>query len=89
MISAKEQFLNFATSVKTAATAGVTTASAGVGTWFDVIPDDIGKLASLVGICLTVVLLVFHIKRGLLDIKKANLEIELLKKQTNKDRQSP
>jgi hypothetical protein len=78
MTGAKEQFLNFATSVKTAATAGVTTASAGVGTWFDVIPDDIGKLASLVGLCLTAVLLVFHIKKGLLDIRKANLEIKLL-----------
>lgn len=78
MTGAREQFVNFVTSVKTAATAGLTTTSAGVGTWFDVIPDDIGKLASLVGICLTAVLLVFHIKKGLLDIRKANLEIKLL-----------
>jgi hypothetical protein len=36
--------------------AGATTGS-GVGTWLDVIPDDIGKLATLVGIGLSLVLM--------------------------------
>jgi hypothetical protein len=78
-VSAKEQLMQYATSVKAAAITGTATTGAGVSTWFDVIPDDIGKLASLIGICLTAVLIVFHIRKGMLDIKKTQLEIELIK----------
>ncbi len=79
-MSIKEQLAQHVTSVKTAVVAGGATTGTGLSTWFDVIPDDIGKFASLIGICLTGVLIVFHVRKGLLDIKKSQLEIEILKK---------
>ncbi len=79
-MSVQDQLVQHATSVKAAAIAGGATTGTGLSTWFDVIPDDIGKFASLIGICLTSVLIVFHVRKGLLDIKKSHLEIEILKK---------
>lgn len=80
-MSVQDQLVQHATSVKAAAIAGGATTGTGLSTWFDVIPDDIGKFASLIGICLTSVLIVFHVRKGLLDIKKSQLEIEILKKR--------
>lgn len=62
---------------KVAVTAAVTTISSGIGMIFDLIPDDIGKLATLVGIVLSSVLIRNHIIKG-------RLEVELLKEQLKK-----
>lgn len=58
------------------------TATAGTSTWMDWIPSDIGKLVSLVGLVLTVVLIRLHwqsLKNKELENVKLKLEIENLK----------
>jgi len=83
-VSVKEQLTNAATNLKVGAVTGAGTVSAGAGTWFDVIPDDIGKLASLVGICLSSFLIYVHalkVRQGTLDITKTKIEIEMMKAQ--------
>jgi hypothetical protein len=81
-VSIKEQAMQYATNMKVGVVTGAGTVSAGAGTWFDVIPDDIGKLASLVGILLSSLLIFFHvqkIRKSALEISKTRLEIEILK----------
>jgi hypothetical protein len=64
-------------------TAGATTAT-GAGTFLDVIPDDIGKLASCFGIVLSIVLIYTHIRKGAAEFNKIRLETEELKKRMSK-----
>jgi len=59
-----------------AAVSGGTTAT-GISTWFEYIPADIGKLATLIGIVLSIVLIYVHLKKG-------RLERALLKEQLRK-----
>ena len=65
----------FLTDAKTAAAVSATTISTGLGTIFDYIPDNIGKLATLVGICLSLVLIRVHLQR----LKKEKEEYEKAK----------
>lgn len=59
-----------------ASSAGVTTGS-GIGTWLNYIPDDIGKLATLVGIVLSLVL----IATWSMTFRKTRLEIEIMQRK--------
>lgn len=63
------------------ATAGAT-ASAGMGTFLEWIPGDIGKLATVVGIALSTILIINHYRRGKvigLEQEKLKLEIKRLR----------
>lgn len=74
----KNELIQLTTDVKTGAAVAVTTVGTGASTsYFDLIPSDIGKLASLTGIVLTVILSYTH----LLTVKKTNLEIKALKEK--------
>lgn len=63
----------------------MTTTTTGVGTILDLIPDDIGKLATLCGIVLTVVLVYVHIQRWRLDKEKYQIERQLLQEKLSKE----
>ena len=58
--------------------AAVTTTS-GLGLVLNYIPDDIGKLATLVGIILSTVLIRNHLRKGQADLEKTQLEINALR----------
>lgn len=62
-----------------------TTIAAGIGTVLKLVPADIGKLASLLGVVLTAVLIFVHISRELRERKKAELETELLRRKLRDD----
>jgi len=66
---------------KIAVTTASGTAVTGLGSILDLIPDEIGKLASVVGIVLSVVLIYTHWRKGRADVEKTRLEVELLKRQ--------
>lgn len=54
-----------------------TTISSGIASeWIDLIPDNVGKIATLVGICLSLTLIYIHIRKGNLEIKRLELENE-------------
>ena len=69
------------TDVKVAITVAATTASTGLGAALDLIPEDVGKLAALVGICLSLVLIYTHLRNGRQQYRKTEIEIELLRRQ--------
>jgi hypothetical protein len=71
------------TNPKTAAATTATTTATGLSDWLNIIPDDIGKLATLIGICLSCVLIRIQLKKGKLEYevkemekRKLTLEIE-------------
>ena len=55
-----------------------TTATTGIADWLNWIPDDIGKLATLVGIVLSLVLIGNHAARGIMAIRKHRAEMRIL-----------
>lgn len=54
------------------------TTGTGLGTFLDMIPNDIGKLATLVGIALSLVLMYTHWRKGRIEYRKTQLEIKIL-----------
>ena len=66
---------------KSAVITSAGTVGISVGTILDYIPDSIGKLGAIVGVILSIVLIVIHIRRHKLDVRKADLEAELLRLQ--------
>ena len=81
-MSLKNYIQELAQDIKVALGVGTATTSTGTATVLDWIPNDIGKLASLVGIALSVVLIYTHFRRSRLtdiEYKKTLLEIEILK----------
>ena len=65
-------------SPKPAIAVAMSTTGTGMGTIFDLIPDDIGKLATVIGIILSSVLIYTHSRRMIMDAKKSKLELEIL-----------
>ena len=66
-----------ATSAKLAMTTGVGTMASGFATFIGMIPDDIGKLVSLVGGVLSIVMIQYWRK----NTKKLDLETQILQLQ--------
>lgn len=64
-------------SVKTGHTVATTTIGSGLAGILAIIPDDVAKLATLVGSVLSLVLIVVHIKRYRMDKRSADAELEL------------
>lgn len=57
------------------------TIGSGLGTALEMIPNDIGKLATLIGIILSVVLIYTHLRKGRIEYEKVRLEIIILKEK--------
>ena len=68
-------------SPKVAAAVSTATTASGVGTWFDWIDRDIGTIASIFGIILSLVLIIIHIRKDSRDKKIHDLKVELIIKQ--------
>lgn len=67
--------------IKVGSSIAVATFSSGTATFLHWIPPEVGKLATLIGIFLSVVLIYVHLKRSDRESEKHKLEIKLLKKQ--------
>ena len=80
-MSVRDVAEQIATSPKVAGSVSALTTGSGVGTVFDLIPNDIGKLATLIGIILSVVLIYTHWRRGRVQYEKTRLEIEILRQR--------
>jgi hypothetical protein len=70
-----------AESPKVASAVSAVTTSTGIGTWFDWIPDDIGKLATLAGVILSVVLIYNHVRRGRVEFELAQTELRIMRER--------
>ncbi len=82
MSDIKQVVTDIVTSPKVGIATGGATATSGVWTLLEWIPTDIGKLATLVGIVLTVILIRVHY----LNMKKAAIELEMLKEERDRKR---
>lgn len=78
---------NFLHDVNVGVTTAAGTIGTGLATALNWIPDDIGKLATLVGIILSVVLIWNHWRKGRNEERKNRLEIEMLELQLERKRQ--
>lgn len=65
-----------ATDIKIAATVSGATTITGLSHLTNLIPDDIGKLGTVAGISLSLVLAYVHLRRIHIEQKKAKLDIE-------------
>ena len=77
----KDVIQEVAANPKAAQLVAMATTGTGVGTIFDIIPDDIGKLATLVGIILSSILIYKHAKLLKQDAEKNKIELEILKER--------
>lgn len=93
-MSIRETASELAHNPKVAAAVASVTTGTGAGTILDFIPDDIGKLATLVGLVLSVILIRTHLI-GLKNVKteseinkiekeKSKIELQLLKEKAAK-----
>ena len=73
--------IDLVTNPKIALTVSTMTTGTGLGTFLDVIPNDIGKLATLVGIVLSSVLIYTHWRKGRIEYERTRLEILILKEK--------
>ena len=62
------------------------TISTGIVSWLNYIPDDIGKVATLVGIVLSTVMIVMYIKKISQDAKESALREQILQEQLEIER---
>lgn len=80
-MSVKDGLTELAQNPKVASAVSTVTTGTGIGTFLDLIPDDIGKLATLVGIVLSSVLIYTHWRKGRIEYQKTQLEILILKEK--------
>lgn len=69
---------------RTAAGVSAVTTATGISSILEWIPDDIGKLATLVGIVLSLVLIFVHLINGYSEHKRIELENEKMKLEIEK-----
>lgn len=74
------------TNPKTGALTAGGTISTGVSSWLNLIPDDIGKVATLIGAVLSVVMIVMYIKKIAQDSKESALREQILQEQLQIER---
>lgn len=74
-----KQFANeLAQNDKIAATVAAATTGSGTATMFEWIPADVGKLATVAGILLSIVLIYTHWRKGRIEYRKIKMEIDVL-----------
>ncbi len=72
---------NLISDIKIAWVTVMGTIGSGLGTFLEMIPNEIGKLATLLGIVLSSVLIYTHVRNGRLQYEKTQLEILVLKEK--------
>lgn len=81
MSSIKETVVEVLQNPKTGVAVSTTTTGSGLGTVLDLIPNDIGKLATVVGILLSLTIIYVHIARLRMDKQRNELELEILRQK--------
>jgi len=80
-MSVKESMQQLVANPKIASGVSAMTTGTVLGTFLALIPDDIGKLATLVGVILSLVLIYTHWRKGRIEYQKAQLEILILEEK--------
>lgn len=67
--------------IKVGFSVAIATGSSGLATFLEWIPADIGKLATLIGIILSLVLIYSHLRKTKLVEEEHNIKMKLLNKE--------
>lgn len=67
--------------IKIGVSVATATSGSGLATFLQWIPQEVGKLATLIGIVLSAVLIFTHLRKSNREAEKHNFEIELLRRQ--------
>ena len=62
------------------------TIGSGMGTWLNVIPNEIGQLATLVGIILSITLIIMYIRKMRQEARESEIKLELLRIQLEREK---
>lgn len=62
--------MNFIADNRTSGSVAAATVVSGAGQWMNWVPDDIGKLATLLGVILTIVMIAVQVNKVIWDNKK-------------------
>jgi hypothetical protein len=60
----------------------------GLSTWLNLIPSEIGKLATVVGIVLSITLIVMHVRKMRQEARESALREEILREQLRREKAS-
>lgn len=60
----------------------------GLSTWLNLIPSEIGKLATVVGIILSITLIVMHVRKMRQEARESALREEILREQLRREKAS-
>ena len=80
-MSVKEGVVQLATDTKVATTTAVITTSTGLSSFLEYIPNDIGKLGTIVGFTATIIFTYIQIRKYLLERKDKLLDHQLKQQQ--------
>ncbi len=69
------------------AVAGGTTVS-GLSTWLNLIPNEIGKLATLVGVILSITIIIMHVRKMRQEARESALREAILEEQLRREKAS-
>lgn len=75
----------FVVNVKAAVVVAATTIAAGLGGLMDLLPDTMTGPGSIIGGCLSLVLLYFHVRKGRLEVQNLVLKNRMLRRQEQAD----
>lgn len=76
---------NLLESVKAAVAVALSTLGTGAAYIIELIPDDIGKVASLSGVVLTCVLIFVHLRKGRVEYEISQLQLRKLRNELGED----
>jgi len=66
------------TDTRAASAVSGTTVTSGLATWLDMVPNEIGKLATLVGTVLSLVMIYVYIQKNSREAKESSVQLEIL-----------
>jgi len=64
------------------------TTATGLSTWLNLIPSEIGKLATVVGIILSITLIVMHVRKMRQEARESALREAILEEQLRREKAS-
>ena len=80
--------MNILDSQPTSYVVSASTTVTGLSTWLNLIPSEIGKLATVVGIILSITLIVMHVRKMRQEARESALREEILREQLRREKAS-
>ena len=87
MKNLSQNVLEIVQAPRTGVVVGAGTFATGLAKWMEYIPNDIGKLTTLIGALVAIGMFAYHIRKDRRDTRKADIEYEIMKEELKKLRE--